>query len=61
MKITKTIMKYLFLTAFLACITMAALHFNSTGLFWWYLLPTFLAFCAILSDSEDGKKGGKDD
>ena len=34
---------YLFVEiVYIACVTLAAMHFNSTALLWWYVLVLFL-------------------
>lgn len=43
------IMNFLFVTAFIACITIAAIHFNKPALMWWYILPAFIEFCNVVA------------
>lgn len=51
-----TIMTYIFVTAFISCITIAALHFNKPALMWWYILPAFIAFCNVVGSSGGSKE-----
>ena len=41
--------------AYCVCVTVAAIHFNDTGILWWYLLVLAMGY-SYSSDGKDKKK-----
>lgn len=43
------IMHFIFTAIFVLCITGGAVQFNDKSLLWWYMLPSILSFCCLVS------------